>query len=216
MLRVNDAFSKVVCISLPERTDRQKATEEELSKYNIDFKFLPANGPITDAERAKYHCNRLLPGETGAFVSHVKALQYGYDSKFDSILIMEDDIELTDNFAVKFDERIKKVPSDWDVIYFGGNHESEPRDLGNGVLRCRQTFALHCVAYRWSSYETLLSLAYEDYCRVPIDYLYATEHQNLKVYAFSPALAFQRVDYSDIQQEIVDYTILRRGYNAEK
>lgn len=204
---VNDFFDEVLCINLKERADRRKETIEEVGQYDIEFNFFEASGPVQS--------ERLLPGECGAFKSHRNAILYARQKRHSQVLILEDDVELCPDFNTKFSEAINKVPDDWDMIYFGGNHESEPELLGDGLLKCSQTFAIHCIGVRWSAYEPILQMCRAYDMLVPIDYLYAELHRNsLNVYAFSPALAFQRVGYSDIQQEVVDYTILRRGYNA--
>lgn len=215
LIHLNDVFKNVWCISLPSRLDRREETTEELGKYNIDFGFFDASPPISDYLRQLYN-TRLLPGETGAFESHYKALVKAEQLELENILIMEDDIELAPNFDVKFDEAMQKVPDDWDMIYFGGNHESEPEVLGNGLLKCTETYAIHMVAIRHTIYEALKLTCQMNQYAFPVDFLYATQHSINNVYAFSPALAFQRVDFSDIQGHVVDYTILREGYNAEK
>lgn len=214
-IRVNDVFPHVLCINLPERGDRREETSHELGKYNIDFDWFEASGPISQEGRRAFR-TRLLPGETGAFNSHYRTLFKAREEKWDNVLIIEDDIELCPDFDIKFDKAIRKVPEDWDMIYFGGNHESPPLQMGNGLLKCTQTFAIHCVAIRWTMYEQLIEFLTTNMYAAAVDYLYAETHQWCNAYAFSPALTFQRVDYSDIQGKVVDYTILRGGLNAEK
>ena len=213
-IHVNDVFPHVLCINLPERKDRRDVTDKELGKYNIEFEYFKASGPINQEKRAICQ-TRLLPGETGAFNSHLNTIQYAKINRWDNVLIIEDDIELCPNFDIKFDEAIRKVPENWDMIYFGGNHESSPVELGNGLLKCTQTFAIHCIAVRWSMYDKLIYACENNYMTRAVDYLYACLHTVSNVYAFSPALTFQRVDYSDIQGKVVDYTILRSGYNKD-
>jgi len=215
LININDVFPNKLCISLESRQDRRDATTAELGKYGIDFEFYDAKPPISDRVREIYN-TRLLPGETGAFESHYDALNKAEMLEWESVLILEDDVELTPNFDVKFDEAIRKVPDNWDMIYFGGNHESEPQVLGNGLLKCTETYAIHMVAIRNTVYEMLKITCQMNQYAFPVDFLYATIHCHRNVYAFSPALAFQRIDYSDIQGEVVDYTILRKGHNAEK
>lgn len=214
-IHVNDVFPHVLCINLPHREDRRDETNKELGQYNIEFEYFEASGPISQEKRVQSQTS-LLPGETGAFESHVNAVKHAWSNRWDNVLIIEDDIELCPDFDIKFDEAIRKVPEDWDMIYFGGNHESEPVNLGNGLLKCTQTFAIHCIAVRWSFYRDLISVAESNLFLAAIDYLYAVLHRGGNVYAFSPALTFQRVDYSDIQGTVVDYTILRRGLNEEQ
>lgn len=207
-IKVNDFFNEVVCINLEVREDRRLATNAEMSKYNIDFGYVQAKGPIQG--------HRINPGEAGAFLSHFEVLQYAANSRLDNILVLEDDVELADDFDWHFDMNIRKVPKDWDMIYFGGNHEDPPEVLEDGLLKCTRTFAIHCVGIRWSAYAPLINACMANQFSVPIDYLYAELHKHMNVYAFSPAMAFQRVGYSDIQNSVVDYTILREGYNAVK
>lgn len=214
LIHCNEIFPEVHCINLLERQDRRNETARELTKYNIQYSYFPASGPIS-TERRRKTGTTLLPGETGAFESHCNLLRMAKEKELPNILILEDDVELAPDFDVKFDKMIRLVPNDWDMIYFGGNHESEPDILGDGLLKCNETFALHMVAIKDTMYDTLLSQCSIFNFAYAVDFIYATTHSYNNVYAFSPALAFQRIDYSDIQGEVVDYTILRRGHNAE-
>lgn len=216
-VQVNDVFPNVLCINLPHREDRRIATNQELGKYNIAFKFFEASGPISQEKREASN-TRLLPGETGAFDSHLNAIIHARNNRWDNVLILEDDIELCPDFDIKFAECINKVPEDWDMIYFGGNHEEPPVQLGNGLLKCTRTFAIHCIAVRWSAYNSIIKVCQDNYMHAAIDYLYSCLHDciGFNAYAFSPALTFQRIDYSDIQESVVDYTILRKGLNASQ
>lgn len=60
---------------------------------------------------------RLVPGELGCYLSHVKTLQKAYEDKAPYSIIMEEDAEFGPDLSQQVDELIEHAPPDWDMIY---------------------------------------------------------------------------------------------------
>jgi GR25 family glycosyltransferase involved in LPS biosynthesis len=57
-----------------------------------------------------------LPGEYGVWISTIRALQYMVDNKIDTMLLLEDDITLLDDFVQKLELCVNDLPNDFDFL----------------------------------------------------------------------------------------------------
>lgn len=58
------------------------------------------------------------PGQLGHYYSYYKILEDAIKKKLNSILILEDDIDIVPDFKNKFNNVIENLPEDWDLLYF--------------------------------------------------------------------------------------------------
>ena len=61
----------------------------------------------------------LKPGQIGHLLSFIKTLKHAQKYNYKSILILEDDAVIMDNFVNNFKTAYKYVPDNWDLIYVG-------------------------------------------------------------------------------------------------
>jgi len=69
-----------------------------------------------------------LPGEYGIWVSLINIWKYVVDNKLKSILVLEDDIALQENFVNSFNKTIQDLPSSFDFLslyYFSEQNKIE-------------------------------------------------------------------------------------------
>ena len=113
---ITNFFSKIFVINLPERTDRREEIEHMFKKFGIDansIEFFPAVKPSSpDGFRTI--------GARGCFMSHLHILEKAKEENLDSILIIEDDLDLNKNFTL-FQKDLLEALSHrkWDIVYFG-------------------------------------------------------------------------------------------------
>ncbi len=62
----------------------------------------------------------LTPGAIGCAMGHRKIWQLVEARRLERALILEDDVEFSPKFASTVASRVARVPSDWELIYFGG------------------------------------------------------------------------------------------------
>lgn len=204
-----ELFDKVYVVNLKHRTDRMSQFEEEARKINLSFsRFEGINGKecgILPGEPPFKSWSKISLGNMGNVLSQRAIIQEAKENKYDSILILEDDVMF--GSKSKIDIYLDMVPSNWDMIYFGGNH-TEPLDRIDGFIsRCKCTLTAHSVGIRSSMYDIILNITKD--LNVPIDLSYAQLHKDYNVYCSNKNLTWQSAGYSDIEDREVDYEILR-------
>lgn len=104
---------EVVAICLEERPERTKYVSEHLLSHGIKHSLL---------------MNKIHTEDTkvGCFRSHIKAIQYAQSKNLSSVLIVEDDIVIRNNFSelamlvAGGGGNIGGIGDDWDILYLGG------------------------------------------------------------------------------------------------
>ena len=202
MLDLNSFFDKIYCINLDERKDRWTETTAELTKWGIGSqvsRFSAVNG---SALKNTYPVNN---GELGLILTHEKIIQEASDKNYQSILILEDDIQFTDG-VIDLPNYFEALPDDWDILWFGANHNvhcgNKIELINNKIIKCNKAFSTHCIAFNHTIYTTALELIANK--QKAVDVYYWELQQSYNCYAFNPSLAVQRPSYSDIQKEHQD------------
>lgn len=207
---LHEYFPQIYCINLDYRTDRWSECQEEFAKHNLIVKRFSA----FDGKNLE-KIEGLSPGKVGAIYSHREVIKFAKDNQFENILILEDDVEFDDNLNKMFFEFINEIPKNWDMIFFGANHSKnniwmkEPLiEVSNHVYKIIRSYANHCYVVRHAAYDRLIEvLSKKD---KPSDVLISDIQGELNCYLFRPHLAWQRASYSDIEEEFVDYTFLKK------
>ncbi|KAK9360610.1 hypothetical protein V1504DRAFT_454050 [Lipomyces starkeyi] len=133
-------FGGIAYLSMPYRSDRQDAMELLGSVYGINFTYIPGVDGAAIADKAKpLHSYWLRPPELGCWRAHVDAWRYLLESDFETLLVLEDDVDFDANIHDIFEllstqmqhNRIRTTPPtehekkaapyglDWDVLYVG-------------------------------------------------------------------------------------------------
>jgi GR25 family glycosyltransferase involved in LPS biosynthesis len=198
-------FDQVFCINLDKRKDRWTETVTELKKWDLFNgvnRFIGIDGSELTYDKTKFRVNS---GELGLLKTHIKLLQIAKTKKYKNILILEDDIEFTEEIK-NLEKYMSQVPSDWDILYFGGNHNIHEGEkinkINDNVIKCSRTYTTHCIVLRNTIYDKCLNLIKG--CDKPVDMYYSDLQKELNVYSLYPSVALQRVSYSDIQNKIED------------
>ncbi len=131
MSPIDDYFDAIFCINLDRSPDRWQHACEQASAHGIttmrrfrgidfkDYQHLPPN-LSKGMENAMYGCT----SSHGALLSHISA------SKWERVLVLEDDFEVLPEYASDFQSRfveaMKHVPESWDLLYLGAHHADHP------------------------------------------------------------------------------------------
>ena len=97
------------------------------------------------------------------------------------------------------------------MIYFGGNHNTHmgvkpPQIINDKVSKLHNTYTTHCIGIKNNMFDVLLSILPK--LNGPLDVEYAKLQKIFNIYSFYPAIAKQRVGFSDIQNKTLDYNWL--------
>lgn len=195
-------FDAMYCINLQSRPDRKKRCQEIFSHFNMNVNFIDAiNG------NGLKNVGSLKPGAAGCCLSHKMIYEDILKNNIKTALIMEDDVEFDKDVGKRFYEYYKMVPEDWQMIYFGGSHRhNPPRMINRHVHKLKKTYTTHCYAIKKVAIPTIMNrLKDETIFSMPIDMHLAAVQKAIPCYGFKPHIAWQRADFSDIENEHKDY-----------
>jgi glycosyl transferase family 25 len=200
-----EEFDKIYCINLDRRPDRWEKVSKTFDELDIKdvVRYSAIDGNTLDLDSIKYNKN-LNRGELGILETHLQLVQEAKDVGYKQIMIMEDDVKFTDEIH-KFNEYMEAIPKGWDMIYVGGNHiyGDEPTVINRKVLKLTNSVAIHCVILNESVFDVILAIAKGR--QKQIDNYYADIQKGYDVYSFTPNMALQYEDFSDIQGRNVNY-----------
>jgi GR25 family glycosyltransferase involved in LPS biosynthesis len=204
-MKLTDFFDKTFCINLDRRKDRWEECLTEFNKYNLNNveRFNAIDGK--DIQQIKSGC--VTPSRLALVLTNLKILEKAIQENYETILILEDDVEFTDEVN-NISEYFKFLPKDWDMLYFGGNHNTHmkilpPKIVNEKVCKLHNTYSTHCVAINKKTFTTILNRLRK--CDNALDVIYVELQSTLNVYSFYPMIATQRVSFSDIENKITDY-----------
>ncbi|MFZ9376537.1 MAG: glycosyltransferase family 25 protein [Candidatus Fonsibacter ubiquis] len=211
MKTLNNYFDKIVCINLDRRFDRWEKSQKQFKNFNLNVeRFSAIDGKVQVQKPG------LKPGELGALLSHLKVIKNAKKDNLKNVLILEDDVEFHQNINELFFQYESQIPN-WDFLYFGGNHSmnnhymdpsKSPIKIFDNVYKIREAYSLHCYGVNHTLYDKILN--FYDKIERPIDVLYSEIQPKVQSYILIPPLAWQRPDYSDIMEENVDYSFLKK------
>lgn len=201
MIDLTKYFDRIYVINLDRRQDRYDSFKKEMAKYGIENieRFSAIDGATLNKTTS------LLPGEIGVLLSHFEIIKKCKEEGLKNVLILEDDVYFS-NEILKLSEYMSLVPTDWDFIYFGGNHVyGQPPELINEkILKLNYTVALQCVAINSTIFDVIEAILPK--MKKQVDAYYADLHKTFNAYGFYPSMAKQVAGFSDIQNRIVDYS----------
>jgi hypothetical protein len=220
------SFDRITVINLPTRRDRYAEMGRQLGRAGLGWdspkvRHFPAVRP-SDAGGFD------TIGAHGCFRSHLVAIEQAVADGVDSLLILEDDCNLSDDF----DRRMPKVnaalaASDWSLFYGGwllhGTAPPPPTDSGLTLVDVQQPIWLaHCVAMRGDALRALPAFLRGVMSRpagdpqggkMDVDGAYTwlrSAYPHFKTYVATPEIAYQRSSASDISQKWRDRVPLLR------
>lgn len=200
-----DHFDQAFCINLDKRPDRWKLSQKQFKNIGIEVERVAAVDGFQEPPAS------IRPGEVGCLKSHLSVFEMAKERGLKSFLMLEDDIEFAEDFNNKFNEIEPQIPS-YEMLYFGSNpHSGERIEFSKNLNRITYTFSAHCVIFKESCYDDIIS-ALRGPMLNAVDVVYGRNQVVHTAYCVKPALAWQRKDFSDINQEVVDYQFIR-GYN---
>jgi GR25 family glycosyltransferase involved in LPS biosynthesis len=222
-MTLNDYFDQIICINLDKRPDRWEESQLQFFNHNIKVtRYSAVDGNPMGWKSHNFQGKKhSFPGAMGCMASHVGVYKLAKKSGWKNVLIIEDDCDFIENLNEIFKKSIATLPNDWDLLYFGGVHETRggkftPERLNDYLVKAKRIITTTCYAVNHTAYDIILDTVLKDepYFNCPIDaYLGAYIQPNLSTYAFHPPIAWQRASYSDIQNDHRDYSNMMKNNN---
>lgn len=148
-----------------------------------------------------------MPTEIAALRSHKSLLQHCLDKGYESVLILEDDVDFPDNFLTALAYVMKELPDDWDGLHLGGYSPSEGLKHYSPLLhKCYQSWGGYGYMVRLKAIPRLIELISPE--KTQVDTYYTKIMPELQWFKTKEMLVMHLPGYSDIMQREVDYKIL--------
>ena len=149
-MNLKDTFERVVCISLKRREDRRRRLRKLIKESGFPFaapKFMDAidggSGLIPVGNNF-----RSGGGAWGCRQSWVRVLEEAMTDGVESLLVLEDDAIWRPSIAEECEAFFEDVPSDWQIVFLGGQNMKPPANVAEGVGRTRNTQRTHAIGFR--------------------------------------------------------------------
>ena len=199
-----DYFEAAYCINLDRRVDRWKRAQKQFKKINLNnvIRVSAVDGKLEPPAS-------IPPGAVGCLKSHLGVFKDAKQKDLNSFLMLEDDVEFDDDFHNKFNEIESQIPEDFEMLYLGSNpHSGSRHGVKENINRVTYTFAAHSVIFRKPCFDDIIN-SLSGPLTVPCDVHYGRNQVVHTAYSIKPPLAWQKADYSDIDEQFVDYDFLR-------
>ncbi len=228
MNNVFDFFDKIYCINLDSRTDRWIKCQEKFKKLGILDK-------VERFSACKFqHPNiqfKKLLGQAGCTLSHLSILKKALDNNYSNYLVLEDDFEIDEtqtDFLLKLNNSLNELPSDWDILYLGGNLTNEYgkspiEKYSNFLYQVESCHTTHAIAFSKNGIQKIAKKIGQ------IDNIIEWIIKNGTIDVFlskqilssnncfitNPLLILQQEDFSDIEQNTYNYkNWMQNNYSA--
>lgn len=202
-MNLNDISKNIYVINLKERNDRKLHITNELEKINCKeyTLFEGVNGSLEPNN------TKLKNGMFGLVKTYLKIYEDWSKYDKDDIMIIEDDCSFVDNFNRKLGDYISNIPSDWDMLYFGANHNyhigMKTTKINSKCIKLNNSYSAHCVLLKKRVFEDLIDNIKN--FSIENDVMMANLQRKYNAYSSNELLATQIQSYSDIENKFVNY-----------
>ena len=209
-------FDHVYIISLEKNNLKKKRCIQQLLKHNIQhYEFFDAIDTIStnhynglyeevvkdyDEEFIKHNYKK---GALGCLLSHLKIVIDAKKKHYNSILILEEDFLIKNNFNEAYANVVGKIPNNWDFIYFGKKQGTSTVKLVNDMVYVPndKTWATHAICIKHTIFDALID-TYTT-LKLPVDLLLITLYDKYHFYTLYEDLFVTSFD-SDIREYSID------------
>lgn len=202
-MNLNDLSKNIYVINLKERTDRKEHIESQLKNIGCEeyTLFEGVNG------NSLLNPTKLKNGMFGLVNTYLNIYEDWSKKDSEDILLIEDDCLFVDNFNEKLQEYIDNVPSDWNMLYFGANHNyhggMKTLKINEKCIKLNNSYSAHCVFLKKEVFEDLIN-GIKDFA-IENDVMMALLQRKYNAYSTSEPLATQIESYSNIENKVVNY-----------
>jgi glycosyl transferase, family 25 len=210
-------FDRVFVVNLPSRRDRYDEMGQQLRKAGLDWSspeviHFPAVRPADDGGFRSI-------GAQGCYRSHLGVIERAIADGIDSMLLLEDDCNLSDEFSARMPAiNAALKSSDWSMFYGGYHLHGVPTPRADAahpitlVSPEQPIWLAHCFAVRGKALRALPALlrlvmsrpaGHPEGGKMDVDGAYSWLRRlnpQFKTYIATPDIAYQRSSRTDISQ----------------
>lgn len=146
-MNFSDCFGLTRVINLADRKDRYREIKRQLDQIGTSFE--AGKVEVFPAVRVAEAAGFPSPGVRGCFLSHLGVLQDARAHGVESVLVIEDDLEVRARDIPRLESVLKELPAQqWGLLHLG--HILELRDAGvaklerfDGAIQTAHFYAVH-------------------------------------------------------------------------
>ena len=202
-------IDKIIVINLQRAEDRRVRLLETFKRVGIEEKdvlLLPAFDAnyMDDYFDRKFHSQAMgrtfAKGELCCTLSHISAIKMAKALNYSNILILEDDIEICDDFLEKIDSLGEQLPENWGQIYIGGILDNIGAKVGENVYEIGSNYIMgtHSYILHNSVYDLVADKLLEFNTATDGEYEIMRNLEMFKTYVYIPLMTYQYDGYSYI------------------
>lgn len=202
-------FDKLYYLNLEKRSDRRIHTEQQLDKLNLSGVRVNA----VDGKQIKWQPNYGIQSQywnsatMGLCLSYRQSLVDAMRNKYENILVLTDDVVLTDDFYTTLEKAWSALPNNWHMLYLSANHgvnvPGDTEKVTEHLYRLKGSVGYHAIIINRVAMPTLLNFLGGPYG--PLDVFLSMYQRAFPCYVVYPGVAKQMPGYSDVQEKEVDY-----------
>ena len=205
-MTLNYLTNNIYVINLKHREDRRNHIITELKKTECDsYEIIDA---INGHELPK--TTRLSNGALGLAKTYLKIYDIWKESNDGVICLIEDDCVFLENFNSNLRTFLQNTPKDWEILYFGGNHNYHmghtTEEINPHCIKLNYTFTTHCLVMKNYVFEELIKVITS--MEIEVDVAMTQLQKKYNTYCTPTKITDQLVGHSDIENKVVDYTWL--------
>jgi len=181
-------IEKKIVINLKRRTDR-------LEQINLPFDYEIFEATDGKVEFADYQPKK--QGFMGCWDSYRRLFNKIKEENIEYTLILEDDVEVVENFQERLNNVISELPDDWDLLYLGGWNVGDIVKYSDKLNHAKKVYTTHAFIVRQKFVDTVIKGINERQWKV--DVLISDILPLGNCFICNPILAWQREGFSDIE-----------------
>jgi GR25 family glycosyltransferase involved in LPS biosynthesis len=205
-MTLNYLTNNIYVINLKHREDRRNHIISELKKIECSpYNIIEAiNGHVLP------NTTRLTHGALGLVKTYLKIYDVWKENNDGSICLIEDDCVFLENFNNDLETFLENTPKDWEILYFGGNHNYhmgyKTDEINSYCIKLNNTFSNHCLVMKNYVFQELIEIIIS--MEFEVDVAMTILQKKYNAYCTSTKITNQLVNYSDIENRVVDYNWL--------
>ena len=203
-------FDAVYMINLDRREDRRVSMESMLAnRFSLVARRVSA---IDGRQRITWDVAKMGPitqywnkGAMGCALSHREAILDAMRQGYERVLILEDDVDISEEFFPTLEKAWTALPADWHLLYLSANiPEPVSERLNDSLYRIRKGLGTYAILWHRRAFEQCLGFLSGPYA--PWDTFLSYYQLFFPCYIMNPGMAIPTAGMSDIIGIDVDYT----------
>jgi GR25 family glycosyltransferase involved in LPS biosynthesis len=200
---LQEISEKIYVVNLKKRKDRLHHITNELQKINCSkYEIVEAiDGSQID------NPTKMKNGNYGLNLTYIKIHEDWSKNKTQTVLIIEDDCCFSDNFNDELKNYIENIPKDWDIIYFGANHNYhigyQTEKINEFCKKLTNSICAHIVIMKNYVFEELIQEIKKN--KLENDVILSNLQKKYNAYSPNNRLTKQLENFSDIEGSITNY-----------